>query len=127
MSNQPEELNWDDVATANMDLGERLFKEGVSIAYDEDGDSLFLTIGEGGEAIAEQMIDGIYFRIDPITLKITGCIIVAFISDILANNKLAQKMFQEPFAHLRQQGNLACWEGLQAQKVQPLFALATSR
>jgi len=127
MNDKPKELDWDEVAKANIDLAERLFREGVSIAYDEDGDSLFLTIGEGREAITEQIVDGIYFRIDPGTLKVIGCVIIAFISDILANNKLARKMFQEGFAQLRQQGDSVRWEGLQAQKVQPLFELVISR
>lgn len=126
MRDVPKELDGEGIAKANVDLAERLLNEGVSIAYDEDGDTLFLTIGEGGEAVSDQMVDGIYFRINPDTLKVVGCVIVAFKSDILANNKLARKLFQEGFEKLRQQGGSVQWDGLQAMKVQPLFELVTT-
>lgn len=125
MIDQPEELDGDAIAKANVDLSERLFEEGVSIAYDEDGDILFMTIGEGKEAISEQVVDGIYVRIDPDTLKIVGCIIIGFVSDILAHNKLARKMFQESFEQLRRQGDSAQWSGSQAQKMKPIFELVS--
>lgn len=125
MKDRPDALDREAVARANIDVGERLFKEGVSIDYDEDGDTLFLTIGEATEAISEQMVDGIYFRLNPYTQKIVGYVIIRFVSDILANNKLARKLFQEGFEQLRRQGGSVRWEGLQAQKVQPLFALVS--
>jgi len=127
MKDRPNGLDADAVTRANVDLAERLFNEGISVAYDEDGDTLFLTIGKGREAITEQVVDGIYFRIDPYTLKFVGCVIVRFVSDILANNKLARKLFQESFEQLRQQGDLAQWDGLDAQKIKPLFELASTR
>lgn len=125
MKDKPDILNGEAVARANIDLAERLFKEGVSVSYDEDGDTLFLTIGEATEAISEQLVDGIYFRIESNTLKVVGCVIIRFVSDILANNKLARKLLQEGFQQLRQQRDTIRWEGLQAQRVQPLFALAS--
>lgn len=125
MKDRPDALDGEAVAKANIDLAERLFKEGVSIAYDEDGDTLFLTIGEATEAISEQMVDGIYCRLDPNTLKVVGWVIIRFVSDILASNKLARKLFQEGFEQLRRQGDSVRWEGLQAQKVQPLFSLVS--
>ena len=125
MKDRPDALDVDAVAKANIDLAERLFEEGVSIAYDEDGDTLFLTIGEAKDAISEQIVDGIYFRLDPYTLKVAGCVVIRFVSDILANNKLARKLFQEGFEQLRREGDSVRWEGLQAQKVGPLFALVS--
>ena len=121
MIEKREQLDREAFAEANIDLGERLFNEGVSIAYDEDGDTLFLTIGAGKEAISEQVVDGIYFRVEPHSLKVVGCVIIGFVSDILANNKLARKLFQESFDQLRQQGDSVQWEGSQAQKMRPLF------
>ncbi|MBI2918906.1 MAG: DUF2283 domain-containing protein [Chloroflexi bacterium] len=124
MIDQPEGLNVRAVEKLNIDLSERLFSEGVSIAYDEDGDTLFLTIGEGKEAVNEQVVDGMYLRIEPDSLRIVGCVIVGFVSDILANNKLARKLFQEDFEELRRQGDSVRWEGSQAQRIKPLFELA---
>lgn len=124
MIDQPDELDVGALQKANIDLSERLFGEGVSVAYDEDGDTLFLTIGEGREAISEQVVDGIYLRVEPNSLRIVGCVIVGFVSDILANNKLARKLFQEDFEQLRQQGDSARWEGSQAQRIKPLLELA---
>jgi len=127
MKDRPDRLDTDAVARANIDLAERLFTEGISVAYDEDGDTLFLTIGEGREAITEQVLDGIYLRIDPYTLKFVGCVIIRFVSDILANNKIGRKLFQESFEQLRRQGDLAQWNGLDAQKIKPLFELVPTR
>ena len=56
MSDKPDELDMDLIARINIDLTERLFSEGVTIAYDEDGDTLFLTIGRPHEAISEVSI-----------------------------------------------------------------------
>ncbi len=127
MKDRPNGLDADAVAGANKDLAERLFNEGISVAYDEDGDTLFLTIGEGREAITEQVVDGIYFRIEPHTQKFVGCVIMRFVSDILANNKLVRKLFQESFEQLRRHGDLAQWDGLDAQKIKPLFELVPTR
>jgi len=125
MSDKPTELDMDLVARKNMNLTERLFSEGVTISYDEDGDTLFITIGQPSQAITEQIVDGLFYRIDPLTLKVVGCIIIEFERDVLTHNKLLRDLFQEGFQQLRIQGDLIKWEGQQAQKVKPLFELAS--
>ncbi len=127
MKDRPNKLDWEAITRANIDLSERLFTEGISVAYDEDGDTLFITIGKGKEAITEQVVDGIHFRIDPYTSKYIGFVIVRFVSDILNNNKLVRKLFQESFEQLRRQGDLVQWNGLDAQKIKPLFELVSTR
>ncbi len=114
----------DEFIKANVDLSERLFNEGVLVDYDRDSDTLFLTIGEGTEAVSEQLIDGIYLRIEPSNLKIVGYTILRFASDILSNNKLVRTLFQESFEQLKAKGGSTEWKGLQAKKAEPLFALA---
>lgn len=121
MNDKPTELDMDSVAQNNLDLTKRLFSEGVTISYDEDGDTLFLIIGRPREAISEQIVDGVFYRIDPATLKVVGCTILGFESDILSNNKLLRKLFQDPFEQLKKQGNLVEWKGPQAQRVEPIF------
>ena len=125
MSDKPVELDMDSIARKNMDLTERLFSEGVTISYDKDGDTLFITIGDPREAITEQIVDSLFYRIEPVTLKVIGCIIIGFESDILTHNKLLRKLFQDGFEQLRKQGDSIKWEGPQAQKVKPLFELST--
>ncbi len=124
MNDKPTELDMDLIARENMDLTERLFTEGVTIAYDEDGDTLFITIGQPHEAITEQIVDSLFYRIDPVTLKVIGCIIIGFESDVLTHNKLLKSLFQDGFEQLRKQGDSIKWEGPQAQKVKPLFELS---
>jgi uncharacterized protein YuzE len=123
MKNQYNYLDTDEYAKANMDLSNRLYEEGVSIDYDEDADTLFLTIGKGVEAISEQLVDGVYFRIDPYTQKIAGFVVLRFASDILENNKLFKALFQTSFEQLKAQGGSVEWKGAQAKKMEPLFAL----
>jgi uncharacterized protein YuzE len=124
MKNNYFEFDLEEFAKANMDLSERLFKEGVFIDYDEDADTLFLSIGEGAEAVSEHLVDGIYLRIDPSNLKIMGYTLLKFSSDILENNKLFKTLFQESFEQLKSRGGSVEWRGIQAKKVEPLFALA---
>jgi len=124
MSDKPNELDMDFIARNNINLTDRLLSEGVTIAYDEDGDTLFITIGHPREAITEQIVDGLFYRIDPETLKVIGCIIIGFESDVLTHNKLIRNLFQEGFEQLRKQGDLIKWEGPQAQKIKPIFELS---
>jgi len=125
MKDKPTEIDLNVVAQRNLNLTEQLFSDGVTIAYDEDGDTLFLTIGQPRQAINEPIVDGIFYRIDPTDLKVVGCTIIDFTSDILANNKLLRNLFQDSFDKLRQQGNTVTWIGSKAQRVKPLFELAT--
>jgi hypothetical protein len=109
---------------ANINLSERLFNEGVSIDYDQDVDTLFLTIGQGSEAVSEQLVDGIFLRIEPSSLKVVGYTFLRFSSNILANNKLFQTLFQESFEQLKARGGSTEWKGSQARRIEPLFTLA---
>lgn len=127
MPNEPQTLDQDLIARANLDLAERLFKGGVEFVYDEDGDTLFVTIGAGANAITKHVVDGVYARIDPETLKIVGCTLLAFESDLLANNKLLRKLFLDGFQSLRESGDRIVWEGAEAAKTKPLFELVLAR
>ena len=119
-------LDHEAVARANADLSERLFREGVSITYDEDGDTLLIDIGEGGEAIADHVVDGLYIRLDPLTLKVVGCTAIGFASDALEHNRAFRKLFQGDFDHFRGAGGKGEWRGAEAQRVTPLFGAALS-
>ena len=124
MKDKPSEIDFELVTQKNNNFTERLLNEGVSIAYDEDGDTLIMTIGQPRDAVTEQILDGIYYRIDPATYDISGCVILGFVSDVLANNKIFRILFQNSFNQLREQGNMVSWKGHQAQKMKPLFELS---
>ena len=115
------------IAMANVDLQERLFKEGVTLVYDEDGDTLLITIGESVAAITKQMVDGIYIRVEPTTYKIVGCTILAFASDLLAKNKLIRKAFPNALETLKASGGTITLVGEKAERTKPLFEGALSR
>ena len=127
MNDRPVELDYKAVALANGDLSERLSGEGVSITYDDDGDTILIDIGEGGEAIADHFVNGMYVRIHPVTLKIVGCTVVGFVTDILAHNKLMRTLFEEDFQRLIEQGGKREWTGIEAQRTSPIFEAALSR
>jgi hypothetical protein len=126
---EPEPLDPETVARVNVDLPERLINEGVEITYDEDGDTLFISIGsgEGVPAITEHMIGGLYVRLHPESLRVVGAMILRFASDFLRNNKLARIAFEEGFRYLRTQGDSMQLEGDDAQRVLPLFQAALRR
>ena len=84
-----------EIAKVNLDLADRIDKEGVTFLYDDESDILSITIGKPCEAITEPLVDDIMYRIDPDTLKIVGFVIVSFTSDFLAKNKLVRKMLKD--------------------------------
>lgn len=126
INNKLQVTAWADIIKANGDLQDRLFKDGVNIAYDEDSDILFLTIGEGKESITKQAIDDLFVRVEPGSLKVTGCFIVGFARDFLAKNKVVRKIFPDALGKLRAEGNHLEWKGAQAVKTSPVFELAIS-
>lgn len=123
----PRQIGWDAINRVNVDIGDRLCEEGISIIYDEDGDTLLITIGEPRSAIAKQLVDCIYLRVDPVTLKYVGCDIVGLVSDLFANNRVIHKLFQETLEGLRRSNWQAEFRGVEARKVLPFFDLAFVR
>lgn len=129
MVDRPNQLDSQRISKANLDLAERLFNEGVHLVYDEDGDTLFLTIGGGEEQpqVNVHVIDGLYFGVHPETYKFVGCTVLAFASDFLANNKLIRKAFPDAMEAFRTNGGEIEWEGHDAQRVKLAFDLVMAR
>ena len=127
MVDSPTPLDSELIGQANLDLAERLYSEGVFITYDEDGDTLLITIGQGQPAITTHVVDGIYVRIHPETLKVVGCTVIAFASDLLANNKLMRKLFPDALKAFEENGGVIEWKGPQAQRMAPVFEAVLSR
>ncbi|MDA0733246.1 MAG: DUF2283 domain-containing protein [Chloroflexi bacterium] len=125
--NDSQLIDYEAVGKANFDLLERLIGLGAEIAYDEDSDVLFITIGhEPNEAVTEHLIDTIYYRIDPDSLKIVGITILEFMTNILAKNRLAVIAFGDDFTKLRAKGGRTRMEGIDAKRLAPLFEAMTS-
>jgi hypothetical protein len=127
MESKPTPLDGEQISKANLDLAERLFNEGVYITYDDDGDTLFITIGQGQPAITTHVVGGIYLRIQPETLKIVGCTVIAFASDLLANNKLIRKLFPNALESFKGTDGTIEWKGQKARRMLPVFEVAMSR
>ncbi len=121
----PAWLDMDQVVKANSDLSDRLSLEGVEFVYDEDGDTLFLTVGtKPRHALTEEVMGNIQVRLDPESLKIVGAMILDFMGDFLANNRLARKSFSRFFTRLREEGTIRV-EGEDARlHIAPLFEAA---
>jgi len=124
MEDRPTPLDMERVARTNLDLSERLFDLGVNLTYDEDGDTLLVTIGQAQPAITVHLVGGIYVRVDPGTFKVMGFTIVGFASDLLANNKLIRKSFPNALKDLEDAGGEIEWKGLDAQRMSPVFEVA---
>ncbi|MCI0441496.1 MAG: hypothetical protein L0177_20530 [Chloroflexi bacterium] len=127
MEDKPDKLDIEQIARANLDISERLFTEGVHLIYDEDGDTLFLTIGEEQPQINVHVIDGVYYGVHPETLKLVGCTIIAFASDFLANNKLFRRAFPKAIELFRANNGVIEWKGQDAQRLKPAFDFALAR
>lgn len=91
------------------------------MAYVEDGDLLLLTIGEGRAAATEHVVDCIYLCIEPEMSLVVGLTVIGFVSDLLANNKLAEKLLLDWLRELKVRGGSQQWNGAEAQKFQPLL------
>lgn len=118
---EPQPLDMRQVANLNDDLLQRLMDEGLTLTYDEDGDTLFLTIGRGVPALTEYVVYGIHARIEPESLRIVGADILQFRKRFLANNELFRVMFEEDFDRMRDRGGIAVVEGENAKRFHPLF------
>ena len=127
MENEPIEMDRDQIAKANFDLAERLFDEGVHLVYDDDGDTLFLTIGEEQPQVTLEVIEGIYYCVHPESLKIVGFTVLDFAADLLANNKLIRKAFPGVLETFKMNEGVIEWQGLDASKMKPVFELVMSR
>ncbi len=123
----PRQVGWDAINRVNVDIGDRLCEEGVSIYYDEDGDTLLITIGEPRSAIAKQLAGGIYLRVDPVTLKYVGCDIVGLVSDLFASNSVFRQLFHGTLESLRRSNWQTELKGVEARKVLPFFDLAFAK
>lgn len=121
-------LDWGTVTRCNFDLAERLFREGLSLVYDDDGDTLIGSLGKGGnEALTEEVLDNIYLRIAPESHLVVGFMVLDFAGDFLANNRLFRDSLGDWFRDFRAGGGEQFLEGHDASRVQPLFAMALSR
>ena len=127
--NPAEPLDWEAVERANLDLGERLFQTGLSVAYDEEGDTLFAAIGanQAYDALTEEILTNVFVRIEPTSLEIVGFMILNFASDFLAHNKLAMEAIGNWFNDLRAMGGTAILEGSDAKRVEAFLQVALSR
>ena len=121
---KPTEISWEEISKTNTDLQERLSKSGVRLDYDDQGDTLLLTIGKGGPSISKQAIDGIYIKITPVEYKIIGCIVIGFATDLLANNKIIRNMFPDALAILKESDGVVELEGQSAERTKPIFEAA---
>lgn len=121
--------DWKAINKANFNLAERLFQEGLSVAYDEEGDTLLVTVGIGKqyEALTEEVIDNIFVRILPDSLLVIGFIVLNFATDLLTNNKLARKALGDWFRELRAQGGTANVEGSKTKRIESLFEVVIPR
>lgn len=124
---EPKPFDMQQVARLNDDLLQRLIVEGVTLTYDEDGDTLFLTIGQGVLALTEHVVYGIHARIEPESLHIVGVDILQFRNRFLANNELFRVMFQNDFNNMCSRGGIAVVEGENAKRFHLLFDAMLAR
>ncbi len=112
------------IARANFDLNDRMVREGVTLCYDAEDDILSIVIGEPCEALTEQVVDTVFCRIEPDTLKIVGFEIVQFHADFLRNNKLFRLLIHEHWPELegRHPQKIAVAEPMDRQRIANLMA-----
>lgn len=99
-------ISAEEVRKANFDLADRVDPEGVTLSYNSESDTLSAVIGQPREGLTEHLLDDIFYRIDPSTLKILGVEIVAFRRDFLRKNKVARKVFGGLMIELLEKGEI---------------------
>lgn len=117
----PQPLDMEMVGRINLDLVQRLFDEGVTFAYDEDGDTMFITIGKPVPALSEHIVYDLYYQIEPESLRIVGITLLRFAGHFLKNNEFFREAFGEDFQSLRSAGGVATMMGENAKRLAPLF------
>jgi site-specific recombinase len=91
---------------ANKDLEERLRNSPIKVAYDDEHDMLFITIGSPREAVMVEVDKRLHFRVDPETDQIIGMTITAFRKGFLSEHRDFKKHFDTVFARPR----MEIWE-----------------
>ena len=124
LANKPTPIDPMRIIESNFDLSERLFNEGVSLSYDEDSDTLLITIGEPKPSISKPFFDGMYIQIEPSSYKVTGCTILAFMSDLFGKNKLIRKLFPNALEKLQASAGIIKLSGADAERTKLLFETA---
>lgn len=71
---------------ANRDFKERLQTSEICVAYDDEHDMLFLTIGPPQDAVMLEIKPRLHIRLDPQTDRIVGVTITAFKKGFLREN-----------------------------------------
>ena len=117
-------INWDEVGRRNRDLGDRLTDLGLTLTYDEDGDTLLVSIGDGGDTLTEQVLDEVFVRIHPDTLKIQGFVVLGFEAEFLGQNRIFRRALRGLFDKIRNGGGTMTLEGREAQRAEPYFEAA---
>lgn len=112
----------DGLAQANYDLLDRIEREGIALYYNHEADTLSLVIGEPREGVTEPMIDDIFCRLDPESLKVIGVEIVAFRRDFLRKNKIARKVFSPVIQELVEKGEVVLLEASIRRRAGELLA-----
>ncbi len=118
---EPQPLDMETVGRLNLDVPQRLVDEGVTFAYDEDGDTMFITIGKPVPALTEHIIYDLYYQIELESLRIVGVTVLRFASRFLKNNEFFREAFGEEFQQLRSAGGVAKILGENAKRLAPLF------
>lgn len=120
----PEPLDMKVVARANADLISKLDEHEVTVAYDEDADTMWITIGDPVPCLSEQVTDDFYIDIEPESLRIVGVTITQFVNRWMKNNEFVREEFGEKFARMRAGGGVAVVKGEEARNFAPLIAAA---
>jgi hypothetical protein len=124
---EPQPFDMERVGRMNLDLAQRLVDEGGIFAYDEDGDTLFITIGKPTPALTEHVLYDIYYQIEPESLRIVGATILKFAGRFLKNNEFFREAFEEDFQRLRAAGGVIAVLGESAHRLAPIFELYSMR
>ena len=85
----------------NKDLEERLRNSPIKVAYDDEHDMLFITIGSPREAVMVEVDKRLHFRVDPETDQIIGMTITAFRKGFLSEHQDFKKHFETVFERPR--------------------------
>jgi len=83
---------------ANKDFEDRLRNSEIKVAYDNEHDMLFITLGPPREGVMVEVAKRLHLRVDPETDQIIGMTITAFKKGFLREHRDFKKHFDTVFA-----------------------------
>ena len=109
---------------ANGNLLGRIDREGLSLLYDDELDTLFVDLGTHKDGLLEPLAENVFARVEPETLALVGYEITDFKADFLPSNRMFRTLVEELRLFDRPNEPIDAAESTQRETIRRLAAVA---